>query len=241
MFPSFFNDRTSLSFLSLDFTTCHFQMYNVRERCQLLNVFQEIRLKNQHDPFRSLYNELRKFLDFSFVITWEENEILSMKVVCTFQSVPIPGPDFHLHWFGVISQYWVLWLTLVGKSEGHPWHCLSLRTILYLERNIYLFLLYNCGSLIFCARIMMINQLGKLLNNFDLNIEGLYYDNVSYFQKENRLQKLYLKSSPAKNHSWFGNGISLNALNLISVNSPCSLTKLKFIFPHFTFTRKSRG
>lgn len=131
-------------------------------------------MKNQHDPFKRLYNELHKFLGSSFVITWGENEILSMKVARTFQSVPGPGPDFHLHWFGVTSQYWVLWLTLVGKSEGHPWHCLSLRTMLYLERNVYLFLLYNCGSVIFCARIMLINQLGELQNNFDLNIEGLY-------------------------------------------------------------------
>ena len=135
-------------------------------------------MKNQHNPFKSLYNEPRKFLGFSFVITWEENEILSMKVVRTFQSVSGPGPDFHLHWFGVTSQYWVLWLTLVGKSEGHSWHCLLLRTMLYLERNVYLFLLYNCGSArIFCARIMVINQLGKLQNSFDLNIEGLYYVN----------------------------------------------------------------
>lgn len=59
------------------------------------------------------------------------------------------------------------------------------------------FLLYNCRSVIFCARIVVTNQLGKLQNNFDLDIEGLYYVSGSYFQRQK--SKLH-KALFEKNH-----------------------------------------
>lgn len=128
-------------------------------------------------------------------------------------------------------------LTLLGNSEEHPWHRLSLRTI-YSGRNLYLF--YFITGQVWSSvpgERWQVNW-EKSLNHFELNIEGLYYVHGSHFLRENKLPKLWTHS-PANSCSQSGNGIFINALNLTFMKSPCSLTKVKFIFSHCKF-RKSQ-